>query len=72
MTLRPLRGWFGYFKHSKANVFGTVDAYVRGRLRSILRSRSDQPRRDHRYYDLPFASASNSKGAFGYPCAAIC
>ena len=39
MTLRPLRGWFGYFKHSKANVFGTVDAYVRGRLRSILRSR---------------------------------
>ena len=39
MTLRPLRGWLGYFKHSKANVFGTVDAYVRGRLRSILRSR---------------------------------
>ena len=31
MTLRPLRGWFGYFKHSKANVFGTVDAYVRAR-----------------------------------------
>jgi RNA-directed DNA polymerase len=37
---RTLRGWFGYFKHSKANVFGSVDAYVRGRLRSILRKRN--------------------------------
>src|SRR6201981_3088161 len=37
---RTLRGWFVYFKHSKANVFGSVDAYVRGRLRSILRKRN--------------------------------
>ena len=36
---RTLRGWFGYFKHSKANVFGRIDGYVRGRLRSILRKR---------------------------------
>jgi RNA-directed DNA polymerase len=36
---RTLRGWFGYFKHSKANVFGCIDGYVRGRLRSILRKR---------------------------------
>src|SRR6201982_3379775 len=37
---RTLRGWFGYFKHGKANVFESVDAYVRGRLRSILRKRN--------------------------------
>ena len=34
-----LRGWFEYFKHSKANVFGPIDSYTRGRLRSILRKR---------------------------------
>jgi RNA-directed DNA polymerase len=34
-----LRGWFEYFKHSKDNVFGPIDAYTRGRLRSILRKR---------------------------------
>src|SRR5262245_48449077 len=39
MTLRPLRGWFGYFKHSKANVFGTVDAYVRAQGAPRLRLR---------------------------------
>jgi hypothetical protein len=33
---RTLRGWFGYFKHSKDNVFESVDGYTRGRLRSIL------------------------------------
>jgi RNA-directed DNA polymerase len=36
---RTLRGWFGYFKHSKANVLESVDGYTRGRLRSILRKR---------------------------------
>ena len=39
---RTLRGWFEYFKHSKANVFASVDAYTRGRLRSILRKRVDK------------------------------
>jgi RNA-directed DNA polymerase len=34
---RTLRGWYGYFKHSKANVFEQIDGYMRGRLRSILR-----------------------------------
>jgi RNA-directed DNA polymerase len=34
---RTLRGWFEYFKHSKANTFSTVDSYIRGRLRNILR-----------------------------------
>ena len=37
---RTLRGWFGYFKHGKANVLEDIDAYVRGRLRSILRKRN--------------------------------
>ena len=37
---RTLRGWFEYFKHSKATAFATVDGYVRGRLRSILRART--------------------------------
>jgi RNA-directed DNA polymerase len=36
---RTLRGWYGYFKHSKANVFEPIDGYTRGRLRSILRKR---------------------------------
>ena len=36
---RTLRGWFEYFKHSKANVFEPLDGYMRGRLRSILRKR---------------------------------
>ncbi|HVX56202.1 MAG TPA: group II intron reverse transcriptase/maturase [Candidatus Saccharimonadales bacterium] len=36
---RSLRGWYGYFQHSKANVFPTVDGYVRRRLRSLLAKR---------------------------------
>jgi RNA-directed DNA polymerase len=35
-----LRGWFGYFKHSSRHAFERMDAYVRMRLRSILRKRS--------------------------------
>jgi RNA-directed DNA polymerase len=37
---RSLRGWFEYYKHSKATAFETVDGYIRGRLRSILRART--------------------------------
>jgi RNA-directed DNA polymerase len=36
---RTLKGWFGYFQHSIANVFEREDAWVRGRLRAILRRR---------------------------------
>ena len=55
-----LRGWFGYFQHGHRLVFPSVDGYVRGRLRSILRrraGRAGQARgRDHqrwrnRYFD---------------------
>ena len=44
---RSLRGWYGYFQHSKASAFATVDGYVRRRLRSML-----QWRRDGRGYGL--------------------
>lgn len=36
---KTLRGWFEYFKHSKRTAFVSVDGYIRGRLRSILRRR---------------------------------
>jgi RNA-directed DNA polymerase len=38
---RSLRGWYGYFQHSKANVFASVDGFVRRRLRSLLQWRRD-------------------------------
>ena len=34
-----LRGWFAYFKHSVPRIFGMLDGWIRGRLRSILRRR---------------------------------
>jgi RNA-directed DNA polymerase len=36
---RTLRGWFEYFKHSHKSTFRPLDAWVRMRLRSILRKR---------------------------------
>ncbi len=38
---QTLRGWYAYFQHSKANVFETVDGFVRRRLRSLLQWRKD-------------------------------
>jgi len=38
---RTLRGWYGYFQHSKANTFAAVDGYARRRLRSLLQWRKD-------------------------------
>lgn len=37
---RTLHGWFEYFKHSHAEVFTTLDGWIRMRLRSILRRRA--------------------------------
>jgi len=37
---RTLRGWFGYFKHSKRYVFKDLDSWLRQRLRAILKKRS--------------------------------
>lgn len=39
---QTLRGWYGYFQHSHRTTFPTVDGYVRGRLRAILRQRAGQ------------------------------
>jgi RNA-directed DNA polymerase len=40
---RTLRGWFEYFKHSQRGSFRPLDAWVRMRLRSILRQRQGKP-----------------------------
>lgn len=37
---QTLRGWYGYFQHSHRTTFPTVDGYVRGRLRAVLRKRA--------------------------------
>jgi RNA-directed DNA polymerase len=34
-----LQGWFAYFRHCHGNVFTSLDRWIRGRLRSILRKR---------------------------------
>ncbi len=51
---RMLRGWFGYFQHSHRTTFPRLDAYVRGRLRAILRKRQGKSGRDrgsdHRHW----------------------
>ena len=36
---RTMRGWFEYFKHSHWTTFKPLDAWVRGRLRTLLRKR---------------------------------
>jgi RNA-directed DNA polymerase len=39
-TLNPkLWGWFGYFKHSCRTTFTSLDGWIRGRFRSLLRKR---------------------------------
>jgi len=58
---RTLRGWFEYFKHSKATAFETVDGYIRGRLRSILRKRAHRKGRgtgrDHQKWPNAYFTA---------------
>ena len=43
-TIRSLRatlqGWFGYFRHCHWHVYASLDGWIRGRLRSILRKRA--------------------------------
>jgi RNA-directed DNA polymerase len=52
------RGWYGYFKHSTATTFRTMDGWIRGRLRSILRKRSHRKGRargrDHQRWSNTF------------------
>lgn len=40
---RTLKGWFEYFKHAHWWIFGTLDGWIRRRLRSILRRREKRP-----------------------------
>lgn len=56
---RTLQGWFEYFKHSHPTTFPPLDAWLRMRLRSILRKRqgqrgrgrgTDHPRWPNRYF----------------------
>ena len=58
-----LRGWFGYFKHAHCYTFGTIDGFVRRRLRALLRKQDKRPgagvcRADHqRWPNAYFANA---------------
>jgi RNA-directed DNA polymerase len=58
---RTLRGWFGYFQHSYPTTFSTVDSWVRGRLRSLLRKRAGRRGRgrgrDHQRWPNAFFAA---------------
>jgi RNA-directed DNA polymerase len=35
-----LQGWFGYYRHCIWNVYTSLDGWIRGRLRSLLRKRA--------------------------------
>ena len=58
---RTVCGWFGYFKHSHATTFEPLDAWLRMRLRSILRKRRGQRGRglgaDHQRWPNAFFAA---------------
>lgn len=65
-SINPIiRGWYGYYRHSHWTTFGPLDAYVRGRLRSILRKRAGRKGRargmDHRRWPNAYFDA---KGLF--------
>jgi RNA-directed DNA polymerase len=57
-----LRGWFNYFKHAHPVTFRWMDAFVRRRLRAILRKQEKQPamgicRDDHQRWPNTFFAA---------------
>lgn len=58
---RTLQGWFGYFQHSHITTFAPLDAWVRMRLRSLLRKRRGQRGRgrgvDHQRWPNAFFAA---------------
>jgi RNA-directed DNA polymerase len=58
---RTLRGWFEYFKHSRLTAFIPIDAWVRMRLRCILRHRLGKRGRgfrlDHQRWPRRFFTA---------------
>jgi RNA-directed DNA polymerase len=38
-----IRGWFGYFKHTRPRLFVQLDGFIRRRLRAFLRTQSRNP-----------------------------
>jgi len=38
-----IRGWFGYFKHAERTTFGSLDGFIRRRLRAVLRKQEKRP-----------------------------
>ena len=73
-----LRGWFGHFKHAHRASFPAPDAWVRGRLRSLLRKRQKRKGRarglDHqRWPNANFAGQGlySPTEAFARACQAV-
>ena len=74
-----LRGWFEYFKHSRERTFGTLDGWIRRRLRSLLRKQkklrgiadsrgADQTRWPNRFFaDHGLFSLQTAYGAVRQP-----
>jgi RNA-directed DNA polymerase len=58
-----LRGWFGYFKHANAGTLQRLDAFIRRRLRSMLREQEKRPgfgrtHEDHRKWPNAYFAAA--------------
>ena len=56
---RPLRGWFGYFKHARRKTFDRLDKFIRRRIRALLRKQDKRPgigrsQDDHRRWPNAF------------------
>ena len=59
-----LKGWFGYFKQAHKWTFGTLDGWIRRRLRAILRKQEKRPGRgktldDHMKWPNNFFKVKN-------------
>jgi RNA-directed DNA polymerase len=52
-----LRGWFKYFKHGDCQPLSSLDAWVRMRLRSILRRRKHRKGRGRGYDHVRWPNA---------------
>jgi RNA-directed DNA polymerase len=58
--LNPIiKGWFGYFKHAHHYTFGSLDGFIRRRLRAVLRKHQKRPGsgrtgKDHRQWPNAF------------------
>ena len=73
---RTLVGWFGYFKHSHRTTFAPLDAWLRMRLRSILRKRSGRRGRgrgaDHHRWPKAFFAEQGLFSLVAARAAAVC